>query len=379
MGYSDSGKDGGYLAAQWAIYRAQEELADVARRHGVALTIFHGRGGSAGRGGGPTHAAIASQPAGEPPGRMKLTEQGETVSFKYGLEGLARRNLEAALAGTLLATFPERLPEPPRDDERELLDRMAARSRDAYRGFVWDNDRFVEFFRAFTPVDELRCWRSPRGRLAVRTTPTICRLCAQSRGCSRGRRIGCCCRRGSAVARRSSRSVREALRELYERLPFFRAVVDNLEMTLAKSSLPIARGYLSLVRRHRPLRRDRARARAHGRGCSRRRGRRHAARAAADPAPVDRPAQPVRRSDERDAGRTAPPPPRGRRDGAAAAPALDRGHRGCAPQHRLTVPELVRRSRTVASSIATSDTRESDSKRIRFVQGRAGARRSARV
>ena len=110
VGYSDSGKDGGYLAAQWAIYRAQEELAEVARRHGVALTIFHGRGGSAGRGGGPTHAAIASQPAGEPPGRMKLTEQGETVSFKYGLEGLARRNLEAALAGTLLATFPEHLP-----------------------------------------------------------------------------------------------------------------------------------------------------------------------------------------------------------------------------------------------------------------------------
>src|SRR5262249_41692820 len=81
VGYSDSGKDAGYLAAQWAIYRAQEALADIAREHEVELTIFHGRGGSTGRGGGPTHAAIVSQPPGHPPGRLKLTEQGATVSF----------------------------------------------------------------------------------------------------------------------------------------------------------------------------------------------------------------------------------------------------------------------------------------------------------
>ena len=87
VGYSDSGKDGGYLAAQWAIYRAQEELAAVARGAGIELTIFHGRGGSAGRGGGPTHAAILAQAPGHPPGRLKLTEQGETISFKYGLPG----------------------------------------------------------------------------------------------------------------------------------------------------------------------------------------------------------------------------------------------------------------------------------------------------
>jgi phosphoenolpyruvate carboxylase len=248
VGYSDSGKDGGYLAAQWAIYRAQEELAEVARRHGVSLTIFHGRGGSAGRGGGPTHAAIASQPASHPPGRMKLTEQGETVSFKYGLEGLARRNLEAALAGTLLATFPEHLPEPPRDDERALLDRMAAVSRDAYRSFVWDNEGFVEFFRAFTPVDELamleiasRPSRRPNDAdylSSLRAIPWVFSW-TQNRVLLPAW-FGC----GSAFESVGS----DALRELYERLPFFRAVVDNLEMTLAKSSLPIARGYLSLVR-----------------------------------------------------------------------------------------------------------------------------------
>ena len=89
VGYSDSGKDGGYLAAQWATYRAQEALAEVAREHGIELTIFHGRGGSAGRGGGPTHAAILGQAPGQPPGRLKLTEQGETISAKYGLPGIA--------------------------------------------------------------------------------------------------------------------------------------------------------------------------------------------------------------------------------------------------------------------------------------------------
>ena len=99
VGYSDSGKDGGYLAARWSIYRAQEELAAVAREADVALTIFHGRGGSAGRGGGPTHAAILAQAPSHPPGRLKVTEQGETISFKYGLPAMAYRNLESALAG----------------------------------------------------------------------------------------------------------------------------------------------------------------------------------------------------------------------------------------------------------------------------------------
>ena len=107
VGYSDSGKDGGYLTAQWEIFRAQEALAALARRRRLELTVFHGRGGSAGRGGGPTHAAILAQPPGHPPGRLKLTEQGETISFKYGLPGLAYRNLEAALAATLLTAFPE--------------------------------------------------------------------------------------------------------------------------------------------------------------------------------------------------------------------------------------------------------------------------------
>ncbi len=247
VGYSDSGKDGGYLAAQWSIYRAQEELAAVARRHGSELVIFHGRGGSAGRGGGPTHAAIASQPAGHPPGRLKLTEQGETISFKYGLDGLARRNLEAALAGTLLATYPERLPPAPSSDDRALLDRLAERSRSAYRAFVWEQEAFPEFFRAFTPVDELallqiasRPARRPGGPEflgSLRAIPWVFAW-TQNRVL-----LPAWFGAGTAFAELDAAT----LRDLYRRLPFFRTTVDTLEMTLAKSSLPIARGYLPLV------------------------------------------------------------------------------------------------------------------------------------
>src|SRR5581483_6437596 len=240
-------KDSGYLAAQWAIHRAQERLAEVAEARGVELTIFHGRGGSAGRGGGPTYASLLSQPPGHPPGRIKVTEQGETVSFKYSLVGLARRNLEAALAGTLLATFPERLQPPPSDTDRALLDRLALESRAAYRAFVWDEPRFPAFFRAFTPVDELslleiasRPARRPGGDdflASLRAIPWVFSW-TQNRVL-----LPAWFGAGTAFATVSPGE----LRSLYERLPFVRTVIDNLEMTLAKSSLSIARGYLRLV------------------------------------------------------------------------------------------------------------------------------------
>src|SRR5438874_6383198 len=149
VGYSDSAKDAGYLAAQWEIRSALVELAAVARRRGSELTVFHGRGGSAGRGGGPTFDAILAQPQGEPPGRLKLTEQGETIAFKYGLPGLAQANLESALAATLLAA--SRAEE---EVDTTLIAALAERSRVAYRELV-DDPRLVAFFRAFTPVDEL--------------------------------------------------------------------------------------------------------------------------------------------------------------------------------------------------------------------------------
>ena len=245
VGYSDSGKDGGYLAAQWAIYTAQERLAEVAAAHGIELTIFHGRGGSTGRGGGPTHAAIVAQPPGHPPGRVKVTEQGETISFKYGLPGLAHRNLEAALSGTLLATFPELTAHVPGREARTVIDRLAAEARTAYRAFV-DDPRFVTFFRSFTPVDELalleiasRPLRRPGDTAYLESLRAIPWVFAWTQT-----RVlfpawyGC----GTALAGLSDEEL-----ALLQQLPFFRTLVANLEMTLAKSSLPIARGYLGLV------------------------------------------------------------------------------------------------------------------------------------
>jgi phosphoenolpyruvate carboxylase len=247
VGYSDSGKDGGYLASQWSTYRAQEALAEVAREAGIELTIFHGRGGSAGRGGGPIHASILGQARGEPPGRLKLTEQGETISAKYGLPGIAYRNLEGALAATILSAFPDRVGRSPDAGERQLLGRLATTAEGAYRSLVWETPGLVDFFRAFTPVDELALLaigsRPPRrpggpGYLeGLRAIPWVF-------GWTQNRTLlpawyGC----GSAFAPEDP----EELRRMYVELPFFAALVDNLEMTLAKTSLEVAREYLELV------------------------------------------------------------------------------------------------------------------------------------
>jgi len=242
VGYSDSAKDAGYLAAQWEIRSALVALAGVARRRGVELTVFHGRGGSAGRGGGPTYAAILAQPQGEPPGRLKVTEQGETIAFKYGLPGLAQHNLESALAATLLAAFPG-----PEEGETALVAELATRSQEVYRALV-DDSRFVPFFRAFTPVDELallnigsRPARRPEGEDYVASLRAIPWVFAWTQNRSLlPSWYGC----GTAFA---SADVGE-LRRLYREWPFFRTLVQNLEMTLAKSSMEIAREYLPLVR-----------------------------------------------------------------------------------------------------------------------------------
>jgi phosphoenolpyruvate carboxylase len=248
VGYSDSGKDGGYLAANWEIYRAQERLAWLAGERGVRLTVFHGRGGSTGRGGGPTWAAILAQPPHATAGRLKLTEQGETISFKYSLPGLAYRNLEAAAAATLLTAFPQLAPEPPAG-AREQMDALAGDALRAYRAFVWEETAFPRFFRAFTPVGELahlEIGSRPAARPeaggaaeleALRAIPWVFAW-TQNR-CLLPAWFGA----GSALARGD----REELRRLYGAWPFFRALVDNLEMTLAKSSMRIARAYLGLV------------------------------------------------------------------------------------------------------------------------------------
>jgi phosphoenolpyruvate carboxylase len=247
VGYSDSGKDGGYLAAQWEVFQAQRALAELAAKRGLELTIFHGRGGSAGRGGGPTHAAILAQPPGTPPGRLKLTEQGETVSFKYGLPGLAYRNLEAALAATLLSAFPVVAGAEPPGEGAAVLGELSERAFRAYRQLVHEDGESMAFFRQFTPIDELalleigsRPARRPAadaGFGSLRAIPWVFAW-TQNR-CLLPAWYGC----GTAFAAADAAE----LRRLYREWPFFRALVENLEMTLAKSSLDIAEGYLELV------------------------------------------------------------------------------------------------------------------------------------
>jgi phosphoenolpyruvate carboxylase len=236
------------VTAQWEIFQAQEELAWLAGERGVELTVFHGRGGSAGRGGGPTHAAILAQPPHAVAGRLKLTEQGETIAFKYGLPGLARRNLEAAVAATLLTALPSRLGDAP-PGARETIDAVSRVAHTAYRSIVWDDPELPRFMRAFTPLDELglleigsrpvsRPEASGRPELeALRAIPWVFAW-TQTR-CIVPAWLGAGVGLASAPL--------DELRVLYAEWPFFRALVENLEMSLAKSSMDIAERYLELV------------------------------------------------------------------------------------------------------------------------------------
>ena len=248
VGYSDSGKDGGVVTAQWEIFRAQERLAWLAGERGVELTVFHGRGGSAGRGGGPTYAAILAQPPHAVDGRLKVTEQGETIAFKYGLPGLARRNLEAAVAATLLTAVPDRIGEAP-EGARETIEAVSQAAGALYRAVVWDDPELPRFFRAFTPVDELslleigsrpasRPEASGAGELeSLRAIPWVFAW-TQTR---------CIVPAWLGAGRGLEGVPPTELRTLFRDWPFFRALVENLEMSLAKSSMGIAEGYLELV------------------------------------------------------------------------------------------------------------------------------------
>ena len=248
VGYSDSGKDGGVVTAQWEIFRAQETLAWLAGERGVELTVFHGRGGSPGRGGGPTYAAILAQPPHAVDGRLKLTEQGETIAFKYGLPGLARRNLEAAVAATLLTALPHHVVEAP-PGARETIEAVSQASHARYRSVVWGDPELPRFLRAFTPLDELslleigsrpvsRPESAAAGDLeALRAIPWVFAW-TQTR-CIVPAWLGA----GAGLAAAPI----DLLRSLYADWPFFRALVENLEMSLAKSSMGIAERYLELV------------------------------------------------------------------------------------------------------------------------------------
>ncbi|WP_194789345.1 phosphoenolpyruvate carboxylase [Pseudomonas sp. UFMG81] len=243
IGYSDSAKDAGTTAAAWAQYRAQENLVRICREHQVELLLFHGRGGTVGRGGGPAHAAILSQPPGSVGGRFRTTEQGEMIRFKFGLPGIAEQNLNLYLAAVLEATLLP--PPPPEPAWRAVMDQLAADGVKAYRGVVRDNADFVEYFRQSTPEQELG--RLPLGsRPAKRRAGGIesLRAIPWIFGWTQTRLmlpawLGWETALNNALARGQG----ELLAQMRAQWPFFRTRIDMLEMVLAKADAQIAEAY----------------------------------------------------------------------------------------------------------------------------------------
>lgn len=258
VGYSDSNKDGGYLAANWELYQCQERLADACRLNGVSLTLFHGRGGTASRGGGSTYAAVMGGPVGTLNGRIRITEQGETLTFKYGLRPVAERNLDSLVAAVLLRTLEEREAQGfpgRRAIWDEALSELATTSMAAYRGLVYDDPGFVRYFVDASPIRELgllnigsRPARRPgeRGDLRVEDLRAIPWVFAWTQN---RHLLPSWFGVGTALDAFTTRyrGGLEVLQEMYDEWPWWRALVDNCHMTVAKVDLRIARSYAALV------------------------------------------------------------------------------------------------------------------------------------
>ena len=253
LGYSDSNKDGGYLAANWALYRAELDLVESARRTGIRLRLFHGRGGTVGRGGGPSYDAILAQPPGAVKGSLRLTEQGEIIAAKYAEPRIAHRNLETLVAATLESTLLDTeglggLAE----KAYEVLDDLAALAQRAYSELVHETPGFVEYFKASTPVSEIGALNIGSRPASRKPTTAISDLRAipwvlawsQSRVMLPGW-YGT----GSAfqqwIADGDGRV--EILQDLYARWPFFRTVLSNMAQVLAKADMGLAARYSELV------------------------------------------------------------------------------------------------------------------------------------
>ncbi len=244
IGYSDSAKDAGFLTANWAQYRAQEALTAVAKKHGIKLTLFHGRGGSVSRGGAPTHQALLAQPPGSVQGSIRVTEQGEMIRFKFGMQGVAVRNLELYITATLEASL---LPPPAAKPEwRTLMDHMTRISLDTYRKTVRETPDFIRYLRTVTPELELQLLplgsrparRSTGGGIeSLRAIPwvfawTQIRLMLPA-WLGTGNALDAAINEGHSVL------VHDMIRDW----PYFNALIDMLEMVLAKADPAIVSYY----------------------------------------------------------------------------------------------------------------------------------------
>ena len=253
LGYSDSNKDGGFLTSGWELYKAEIELARVFNQHGVRLRLFHGRGGSVGRGGGPTYHAILAQPAGAVAGQIRLTEQGEVISTKYGNADTGRRNLEVLLAATLEASLTDHENRvEPAEQFHTVMDELSARAFNAYRGLVYETPGFVTYFRQSTVVSEialLNIGSRPASRKAseaiedLRAIPWVfswaqCRLMLPGWYGFGAAVDGYLAANPEGLAN---------LQRMVKSWPFFKSLLSNMDMVLAKTDLAIASRYAELV------------------------------------------------------------------------------------------------------------------------------------
>jgi phosphoenolpyruvate carboxylase len=253
IGYSDSNKDAGYLAANWELYQAQENLAAVCRDEGVALTLFHGRGGAIARGGGPANRAILAQPPGSVNGRIRITEQGEVIDERYGHPAIGRRHLEQAMHATLLASAPvhyNAIPQP-QAAWRAAMDELAQISYRAYRRLVYETPELLVYWEQATPIHEIGQMpigsrpSKRSGKLSLESLRAIPWGFSwmQSR-CALPGWYGV----GEALAAYGAKPENLALlREMHREWPFFQTIIDNAQVSLAQADLSVARIYSQLV------------------------------------------------------------------------------------------------------------------------------------
>jgi phosphoenolpyruvate carboxylase len=254
LGYSDSNKDGGFLSSNWELYKAEVRLVEVFRRHGIKLRLFHGRGGTVGRGGGPSYQAILAQPPGSVRGQIRITEQGEVIASKYSDPDIGRRNLETLVAATLEATLLARTGAGGEEAlYREAMDQLSAAAYAAYRDLVYNTPGFVAFFRAATPITEiaeLHIGSRPAARRKsdriedLRAIPWVFSWSLARIMLPGWYGFGTAVER--FVAERGDAGLR-LLRRMHSDWPFFRAVLSNMDMLLFKSDIHIASRYAELV------------------------------------------------------------------------------------------------------------------------------------
>jgi phosphoenolpyruvate carboxylase len=252
LGYSDSNKDGGYLTSGWELYKAELALIEVFRRRGVTLRLFHGRGGSVGRGGGPSYQAILAQPGGAVQGSIRITEQGEVIASKYSNPVMGRRNLEILAAATLEATLLQPREAAPREEYLAAMEELSAHAYRAYRSLVYETEGFEQYFGQATVIGEIAnlnigsrpASRTNSSRIAdLRAIPWVfswaqCRLMLPGWFGFGAAVRAWCAKRASGMS---------LLQAMYREWPFFRALLSNMDMVLAKSDIAIASRYAELV------------------------------------------------------------------------------------------------------------------------------------